>query len=674
MLHFLLMKISERAVMKNFRDAVALQFSLMQTTGLFRSQISKDKLWEVYLASFPAGTNPLYKEKLEHECNACRSFVRAIGDVVTIVNGQLVSIWDVKVDSFYQSVADGLAKEVRKYSIENLFYHFEGVAGVKENYKQTDGGVITFTHLFTPIPAKYVVKEAGSLLSEAESTYSVMLRALESISLDVVDTVLELISQNSLYRGEEHSHTLRNFRELQIQFAKASDKSLFCWSKIGRISAVVTRIRNSSIGTLLVDLSEGKELEDAVKAFEAKVAPSNYKRPTALITKRMIEDAQKTLTEEGLLSALERRYATVDDITINNLLFADRSIKQALSGDVFANLTSTAIEKKLDKIEEVTIDVFLQNLLPAAESIEVFLENSHAAHLVSLIAPVDTEAKSLFKWSNKFSWSYTGELTDSIKERVKQAGGNVTGDVRCSLSWFNYDDLDLHMLEPGNVEISFRNKRSFNTGGALDVDMNAGIGQSRSAVENICYPDRYKMREGIYTLFVNQFNRRETIDTGFEVEIEIDGNIHHFAYPGRVSGNIVVAKIKYSLKEGFKIIPVLTSTAIGRTVWGLSTQQYHKVSAIMLSPNYWDSNTVGNKHWFFMLSGCVNEGKARGFFNEFLSEDLSKHRKVLEVIGAKMKTDESKNQLSGIGFSSTQRNSLICRIKGSFTRVVKVLF
>lgn len=75
-----------------------------------------------------------------------------------------------------------------------------------------------------------------------------------------------------------------------------------------------------------------------------------------------------------------------------------------------------------------------------------------------------------------------------------------------------------------------------------------------------------------------------------------------------------------------------------------------------------------------MLDGCLNDGKARGFFNEFLNEELTTHRKVLEVVGARMKTEESVNQLSGLGFSSTQRNSVLCRVKGSFDRVVKINF
>ena len=99
------------------------------------------------------------------------------------------------------------------------------------------------------------------------------------------------------------------------------------------------------------------------------------------------------------------------------------------------------------------------------------------------------------------------------------------------------------------------------------------------------------------------------------------------------------------------------------------------VKAVMLSPNYWDEQKgVGNSHWFFMLQGCANEDVARGFYNEFLNNDLLAHRKVLELIGSKVTTAPSEQQLSGIGFSSTQRASLLCRVTGAFTRVVRIIF
>jgi hypothetical protein len=83
---------------------------------------------------------------------------------------------------------------------------------------------------------------------------------------------------------------------------------------------------------------------------------------------------------------------------------------------------------------------------------------------------------------------------------------------------------------------------------------------------------------------------------------------------------------------------------------------------------------VGNRHFFFILDGCRAEETPRGFFNEFLKNELNAHRKVFEVVAGKMRVPDSTEQLSGLGFSSTQRAELLCRVRGSFTRTLKVLF
>ena len=59
-------------------------------------------------------------------------------------------------------------------------------------------------------------------------------------------------------------------------------------------------------------------------------------------------------------------------------------------------------------------------------------------------------------------------------------------------------------------------------------------------------------------------------------------------------------------------------------------------------------------------------------YNEFLRGDLKEHRKVLEMVGCKMTTENDDCQLSGLGFSSTKKDSFVCRVTGAFTRTLKV--
>lgn len=212
------------------------------------------------------------------------------------------------------------------------------------------------------------------------------------------------------------------------------------------------------------------------------------------------------------------------------------------------------------------------------------------------------------------------------------------------------------------------------SGGMLDVDANGGNGMMEHPVENIVYADKTKMREGIYNLRVHNYSRRSP-GVGFEVELDIEGQVHHIVYDRVVSrGEFVeVAQIKYSKANGLQLLSSLPSTAVSKTVWGIPTQTYRKVNVVTLSPNYWD-DAVGNKHYMFMLDGCANDGSARGFFNEFLRADLNEHRKVIEMVGSKLKVAKDERQLSGLGFSSTQRNDILCRVTGAFNRTIKITF
>ncbi len=660
-----------------FKQKVAAQFERMRIYQLYRTEATKEDLWAVYLNNFVKGSNPIYKERTEHDCQACKAFIRDIGGVIAIdSNGQIMSIWDIRIEDLpaYQAVANALASFVKSKPIQNVFLHHERAVGLDKNFSDTLEGIKTWNHFHVNLPMTVVksMTDIPSLLGKHRESYEMLERALSTIKPEVVDIVLELIDQNSLYRGAEHKVALLGFKEL----LGIPRHSLSLWAHHDDPRG---RIRNTVIGTLLVDLSEGRDLETAVKSYEDKVAPTNYKRPTALVTKGQVEAAKAKIEELGFSSALQRRNARLEDLSINNVLFADRSVKH-LTKDVFDSLATTSAKPNLSTVEDVTIDQFLSNILPYANSLEVFLENRHQNNLVSLIAPDDPTARQMFKWPNNFSWSYNGNFTDSIKERVKAAGGNVTGEFCCRLAWDYTDDLDFHLKLPNNDEIYYGRYRRQNSpcGGQLDLDANGCDGQKEFPVENIFYNKISTMREGVYTLYIHNWNRRSN-GVGFEAEIDILGTVHHFVYDKVIkdSERVVVAKLKYSKIDGLTILESLPTSANGpasKNYWGLSTQGYHKVSALMLSPNFWDGKAIGNKHFFFMLDQCRNEDKARGFFNEFLTPELEPHRKVMEMVGSKLMTDVDEHQLSGLGFSSTQKSSLLCRVSGSFNRTINIVF
>ncbi|AUR92199.1 coil containing protein [Vibrio phage 1.170.O._10N.261.52.C3] len=665
-----------------FRTVIQKQFDRMAKNGnLFVSSVTKDEIWDTYLSSFPEGTNPMFRERTEHDCQCCKQFIRKVGRVMgKDSTGNLVSIWDIKVDNYYQEVADQLSNLNHNSKISGIFVHNEPEIGKLESYEELeDGTVHTWQHFHLVIPVGvYIRGSLGEAKGAAQTNCKVLKRSLEELSPEAIETVSDLITGNAIYRGQEHKSTVDLLQRVQREYKEANDKDLYLWDKAVELKGVCA-FRNTVIGSLIVDLSEGTDLEVAVKKFEDKVAPHNYKRSKALVTPRMKEDAKKKAKELGIEPSLVRRHATKEDISVNDVLFADSSVKPFMEDSVFdvVKPTKTGVSKAMDKVQEVSVSKFLKDILPKADSIEVLLENKHEKNLMSLIAPVNGCAPCIMKWGNNFSWSYNGDVADSMKDRVKAAGGKVDGDLRFSIQWNdnsdNENDLDAHCIEPDGNVIYYSNKVSRNTLGNLDIDIMNPYG--KVAVENITYPSRSRMHEGVYTFQIHNFSERG--GRNWSAEVEFEGNIFSFSHEGGMKNNekITVAKVEYTKKGGFKLLSSLPSNQSSKEVWGLDTKDFHKVDMVMNSPNHWDnSQKTGNEHLFFVLQGCKNPDDVRGFYNEYLIQDLVPHRKVFEVLASNLKASYSEDQLSGLGFSSTQKNEVTLRVKGSYNRVIKVVF
>lgn len=676
------------------RNRLLEHFNEMQEGELFEVQFDKDKLWELYLESFPSNKNKIFRERREHDCSCCRHFVKQMGGVVTIRDNKIVSIWDFDAfdDDTYGPSLKAMSNYIHSCKIENPFYSKERRIGTLNNKELSDDIVITWDHFYADIPSEYVVSGYSKETEQARirDTKNVFKRSLDEFSLESVNIVLELISQGSLYRGEEHKAILEKFRQYLVEYSNLpeNEKDLYAWENAKTAGMSVGRIRNHAIGTLLIDISNDVDLDTAVRKYEAIVAPTNYKRPKAIFTKRMLEDAKKTISEMGYMDSLKRRYATLDDITVNNILFSNRDASKRITGmDVFDDLASevSVNPKKFDKVEEINIQTFIDSVLPTATEIEVLFENRLASNMMSLIAPEDKDSKTMFKWNNNFCWAYTGNITDSMKERVKSAGGSITGDLRFSIQWNESGrdnvDLDAHCFTAQHNEIYFSNTRDYSTGGELDVDIQRPNADPRlkgdhTAVENITFPNRRKMTDGTYTFFVHQY--WGTLKDGFRAEIEFDGNTYSFDYPDMLRQGNRVNVATVTLKNGeFTINSMLpeTNRVNSKEIWNLNTNQFIPVSVVMYSPNYWDEQSgIGNKHYFFMLKDCVNPETPNGFYNEFLNSELDKHKRVMEALGGKLAVAKADDQLSGIGFSSTQRNHIIVKVKGNTERTLKVTF
>lgn len=660
---------------KHFAVAVNNKFQTMTKGNLFESSAFGDAIFEEYLNAFPEGTNPIYRERTEHDCSCCKNFIRNIGKVVSIDPNTLKvdTVWNIEgLDYPYDVVAKKLHDFVSQHTISSIFVTSESRYGAEHTFEDEK----KWNHFWAAIPSKFVNRKVGELKGSAESAHGVLVRSLKTLSLDAIDQVIELIDNKALYRGEEHLRSVQSFKKLLTNLKK-HDVVNFAWV---HVNDQASRFKNTVIGTLVEDLSNGVDLEDAVRMFESKVAPANYKRPKALITPRMVEDAMNKIRELDLEDALQRRFAKISDVSVNNVIWVDNKVKPMMKDGIESMLMGEAKKMTGKKIDlkggiPIGIDVFMATVVPKAKSMTALFSNDVLTNLVSITAPVNENAKPLFKWDNGFGWSYNGNIADSdIKKRVKDAGGNVTNaQLRVSLSWFNTDDLDIHIYS-NQSHIYYGNKHAL--GGFLDVDMNAFSSLRTDPVENVSW---INVPNGVYRIVVNNYRRRNSTNVGFVVEIENDGNVNQYSYtkPLSDSQNVEVGKI--TVKDGvitkYDMNIDGTSTQ-SKEMWGLTTNDFVSVKTIMFSPNHWDDKAVGNKHWFFILDNCLNDEPTRGIYNEFLKSELDKHRKVFEILGDKTKVEPSNEQLSGLGFSSTikDRTLFVSVVDDKTTKLYNISF
>lgn len=656
---------------KTFAAAVGKRFTELSKGELFTVDVTD--LFASYLAAFPEGTNPIFRVRTEHDGNYDKQFVRRLGIVVAINNDLSRStIWD-GMDEMpypYNVVARTLAAIVKQAPITGLFRTKEANYGHKPNADNHDPKIL-WTHFFGEVARAHKSWTPDKDRGNASTTAQVFKRGLTELNESAFETVLDLIKSKAIYRGAEFESSVGEFKKLIRLYNAAPDQSAFIWDNIEKPQA---RFRNTAIGTLLTDLSAGEDLEVAVKKFESKVAPENYKRTSALITPAMAEKAVAKLKELGLDGAIHRRYARLGDVSINNVLWADRA-KQSQMKDALLELlvpaTTGGNSVDVKNAEIISMDDFLANVLPSSTAMELLVQNRHLGNFASLTTSDDPAR--LFQWDNPFAWSYDGEVADSLREKVKRAGGNADAPLRVSLGWHNSDDLDLSVDCPIFGHVYFGHKA-----GILDVDMNArGRMNKVDPVENLSWN---KPANGVYAVKVNQFSKRGTLNPGFTIELWANGESRMYEYDQEVRSGFHSEVLRFTVLNGvvsdIKVGSMMRQTSGSQDKWGIKSETLVPVDTLMLSPNHWDGQVgKGNKHWFFILRGCTNPDPTRSIYNEFLRADLNEHRKVFEVLGSKTKCQPDPDGLSGLGYSSTRNDDAIVVVtKDGKRRAFNIVF
>lgn len=656
---------------EEFESSLKNKFlEVAQEKELFVVDVDHD-LWDDYLLELEEN------HRQHYNCNCCKSFVRRYGNIVTMnEDGTLSSaMWDVdKTPEFFKGAVSKLIETVESSRVKGVF--------ISSNKKLGFGFTNGWGHLSLDLPSNKVVrsyKTDHQLMAEKIEDFKMLSRAVETYSKETIDKAITILKSNTLYRGNTQLGVAEWFKSLKDDLSNQRNeevKNNIIWMYVAKAPSGYAHIRSSMIGTLLDDIQEGMSLQLVAARFSEKMNPANYQRSQSAPTASAIMQAEKIVKDLGIEDSLQRRYAKLEEIP--EFIWKDRNVKkEIISNGVFGGITPKQKEgKSVDSslpLSVMTWNKFSRTVLPRVTNLEAKIDNT--SRFMALVTENIEGSKNILQWNNPFSWYYHGGVDGEIRRRVEREGGKYEdNDIRISLIWDNYSDLDLHCYVDGRHHIYYGNKREY--GGWLDVDMNVSP-TSMEPVENIRFSNR-EARNGSYEVKVHNYTDRGNGDNPFKAELEVGGQIYSFfGNSNRYNVNQMVFKFDYYNGE---ISNLVTGDGEVDSVssWGAPQNSFVKVKAITKSPNLWgeDSFTRVGDHTFFLLEDVKDssEGKGRGFFNEMLKPELKEIRKTLEAYTASSPINGiEESTAAGLGFNAESDWNLTLKVtENGLTRLIKI--
>jgi len=644
-----------KIVLKSENELFSAMFNcfneFQQNFELFQIDISKEDIYDIY--NKHAKKTPIFRKNPEWMCSTCRHTIYKLSEIVAIDdNYKRISFLEYFLDKYFldnfkflEDMFTEIIAITANCPIEGIFYYTEKNIGVKQSIESSTG--LIFNHFHVIVNDKYTkqisISDKVNGLKAVLSKYSDYVNYLEDI--------LSWIEQNYIYRGTEKKKIVEETKLLLELYNQEKRPEHFIWK---HTNSVACYFNSDVISTLVDDLKNDVDPEIAIKNYNRKVAPENYRQPKVeLLTKTQVEQLEHDLEKLGYSNILEGfKFAEPQDLSVLNVLWTNRAVKRGTLTDVLQdNIKTPDVNKQY--VETIDMAGFLERL-KKAKSIEVDVSG-----LAKMVLVKDLFEKPIYFWNNHISFCYETGLADvdQVTQLVKQKGGTIDAKIRFSLYWENLDDLDLH-LESDNVHVYWDNKDPSSTSFRLDIDMNVNR-PIRGAVENI-FTSKIS-RSDIdheFMVFVYNFTKRESPQKCI-LNVYVDNKIvrtYEFKNPPAYE-SIELLKFKISKTEEFAV--TWSNQEAERKV-ELPTK-FVEIDTVLLSPNYWEEEK-GNRHVFFLRKGtAINLDRIRPYNIEQLRPELLKHKRSLAVLSKKVQI-MGEPRLVGYGISFSKQRELLVKV------------
>ena len=362
-----------------------------------------ENLYDIFLANLPE------EARQHYNCHECRRFVNTYGGLVTIDDEGYTHpvMWMLAGSAFFINAVEQVRSAVMNAKVTGVFLTKEKRLGVPKT------GM--WHHMAVDIPRgdcrfKHIDRllSPGQKMAEKKEEYRMLMRACAAYKKETVETAVNLLRSNSLYRSEKILGIAEWFLDLKQHQGNRRFNNI-AWKKVATAPAGFCHISSSMIGTLLDDIEDGLSFDTVARRFDEKMNPTKYQRPKAAPTAQNVARAEEIVAKLGVANSLKRRFARLSEL--QKLWVPAVDIPKTTSG-VFSDIKT---KEKLFAPKSITADggvmtweKFSRTVLPTAKKIE-FCVPYHAAFYSALVTAVDYDAPPIIQWDseenrNPFSW------------------------------------------------------------------------------------------------------------------------------------------------------------------------------------------------------------------------------------------------------------------------------
>lgn len=361
-----------------------------------------------------------------YNCNACRHFVNRYGGLVKIdekTGKQTPVMWPEKAPAFFAEAVKKIRRKVSTATVTGVFITSERELGTPVTG--------SWAHMAVKVPEYMMfrsrLKNASQEAAEKAEDYGLLATAIGKYRIETVETAVNLLRSEALYRSEKVLGVAEWFLEvLRLVEGERDTRNKttrnIIWYKAATAPTGFCHISSSVIGTLLDDIEAGYAYSTVSRKFAEKMNPLQYQRPQAAPAAGNVARAEEIVEKLEIANSLKRRYARLDEI---QTIWEPAPAKKAggVSAGVFARVATKeqlreAPASMIGPAIPITWEKFQRTVLGSARKIEFYVSGDDDNYTAILTAE-DPAAPPIILWDteehrNPFSWYvYTSGSTPS---------------------------------------------------------------------------------------------------------------------------------------------------------------------------------------------------------------------------------------------------------------------